>query len=366
MAKQTYPLILTVALLLSSCQSIEQLSIDYMLPAEVSFPASLKRVAVVNNMPAVPENKLIVSEEAQKKSENEMARLTNYYNGDAKLTTEALAEALAQENYFEEIVICDSALRSKDVNPRENALMQEEVQQLVQDLNVDFLIALENIQLRSIRKISYIRDWASYYGTVDVRVLPTVKIYLPNRKGPMVTVNSNDSIFWEEYGSGEATLRSRLISEEKLIEEASVFAGTIPVKHLLPFWKTANRYYFTGGSVGMRDAAVYAKEGKWDEAVQLWRQNYEAKKGKKKMHAAFNVALGYEMQDSIEAATEWVLKAQTIARQIDKVDELQAANGVTAESIPNFYLTTLYMNELQERKEGMARLNVQMNRFDEH
>ena len=51
---------------MGGCQSIEQLSIDYMLPAEVSFPAVLKRVAVVNNMPDVPDNKLIVSEEEQK------------------------------------------------------------------------------------------------------------------------------------------------------------------------------------------------------------------------------------------------------------------------------------------------------------
>ena len=100
MTKYHYCLLLMGSLLLGSCQSVEQLSIDYMLPAEVSFPATLKRVAVVNNMPNVPDNKLIITEEEQKKSENEVARLTNYYNGDAAITTESLAEALANENYF--------------------------------------------------------------------------------------------------------------------------------------------------------------------------------------------------------------------------------------------------------------------------
>ena len=202
---------------LCSCQSVEQLSIDYMLPAEVSFPATLKRVAVVNNMPNVPDNKLIITEEEQKKSENEVARLTNYYNGDAAITTESLAEALANENYFEEVVICDSALRSKDINPRESTLSRDEVLELTQNLDVDFLIALENIQMRSNRKISYMPDWGVFLGTVDVKVYPTVRIYLPNRKGPMVTINSNDSIFWEEAGNGEASVRSRLISEEDMV-----------------------------------------------------------------------------------------------------------------------------------------------------
>ena len=131
MTKYHYCLLLMGSLLLGSCQSVEQLSIDYMLPAEVSFPATLKRVAVVNNMPNVPDNKLIISEEEQKKSENEVARLTNYYNGDAAITTESLAEALANENYFEEVVICDSALRSKDINPRESTLSRDEVLELI-------------------------------------------------------------------------------------------------------------------------------------------------------------------------------------------------------------------------------------------
>ena len=364
MAKHYYYLLLSGMLFLSSCQSVEQLSIDYMLPAEVSFPPTLKRVAIVNNMPEVPDNKLIVSEEAEKKEENEIARLTNYYNGDARLTTEALAEALANENYFEEVVICDSALRSKDITPRESTLSREEASKLIQDLDVDFLIALENIQMRSTRKISYLRDWGAFYGTVDVKVYPTVKIYLPNRKGPMVTINNNDSIFWEEMGNGEASVRARLISENDLIKQASEFAGTVPVKRLLPHWKTANRYLFQGGSVNMREAAVYAKEGNWAEAVQLWKKNFEAKKGKQKMYSAYNIAMGYEMQDSIDTATEWALKAQQIAREISKVDKKEK-DEISDSTISYYILISLYVDELQERKEGLTRLKALMNRFNE-
>ena len=44
--------------------------------------------------------------------------------------------------------------------------------------------------MRSNRKISYMPDWGVFLGTVDVKVYPTVRIYLPNRKGPMVTVTA--------------------------------------------------------------------------------------------------------------------------------------------------------------------------------
>ena len=99
MAKYYHYLLLSCLLLLAGCQSVEYLAIDYMLPADVSFPPSLKRVGVVNNMPEVPENKPILAKE-KKKDDFEIARKVDYYNGNATIATETLAEALADENYF--------------------------------------------------------------------------------------------------------------------------------------------------------------------------------------------------------------------------------------------------------------------------
>lgn len=360
----------TALLLLSGCQSVEQLSIDYMLPANVSFPPTLKRVAVVNNMPNIPDNRLILSEKTSQKTKkgDEVARATNYYNGDAAIATESLAEALAEENYFEEVVICDSALRSKDIVPRESTLTQQEVIELTQSLDVDFLIALENVQMQVVRKINRIFDWGNYLlGTTDVKVYPTVKAYLPNRKGAMVTVNCQDSIFWETHGNTEDYVRNNLISDEEMLRQASEFAGTVPVKHLLPSWKSSNRYLFSGGSVNMRDGAVYAKEENWQEAVKLWQQTYRTKKGKTKMYAAYNTALGYEMQDSIETALEWAIKAQTVAREISKIDQLEKkeTKPLNEGNLSYYIFISQYVEELQKRKEGMSLLNMQMERFNE-
>ena len=362
MTKRLYYLSVFCLLLLSGCQSIEQLSIDYMLPADVSFPESLKRVAIVNNMPDIPENQLIAGQENRKKEDTEIVRKTMYFNGNALIATESLAKALADENYFNEIVICDSALRAKDITPRPSTLTKEEINLLTQSLDVDFLIALENVQIGVLYKISYAPEWHTYHGTVDAKVYPTVKVYLPNRNGPMVTVNNTDSIFWEEFASTETYVRTHLVSEKDIVKEASEFAGQLPVKHLLPYWKTANRYLFTSGSVNMRDASVYVKKKQWDKAIELWEQTYTTKKGKQKMYAAYNLAVGYEMQDSIETATDWALKAQIQAREVDGVDSRDLSQLAVGD-LPNYIFTTLYVTELQTRKEGMLRLNAQMNRF---
>ena len=167
-----FALFVTSLLALSACQTIEELSIDYMLPGEISFPASLKRVAIVNNTTALPDNKIIPSNGYPK--ENETNRRVAYHTSNASIATTSLAEAIARENYFDLVVICDSALRSKDFTMREGGLLQEEVQQLAQSLGVDFIISLENLQFKTTKVIQYLPQWSCYQGTVDTKVYPTV------------------------------------------------------------------------------------------------------------------------------------------------------------------------------------------------
>ncbi len=359
MSRTSCILLLASSLVLGSCISVEQLSIDYMLPADVSFPVSLKRVAIVNNV-SQPAGQAGTAN-VQDKETDATSRSHKTYNGNAQLTAEALAGALAEADYFDEVVICDSALNSAEQTSPQ-PLTSQTVGQLTDKLDVDFLISLENIRLDANQRIGYISDWNLYYGAIDVKVYPTVRIYLPNRKVPMATINSSDSIFWEATGTSEGEIRAQLIKETDMLDQASEFAGTVPAKHLLPYWKTANRYFFYGSSVALRDAAIYAREGHWDTAIELWQGHYHNKKGKQQMYAAYNIALGYEMQDNITQALEWALKAQAIACEIDKIDEQQKTEATHK---PHYIMTTLYVNELQERKEGMTRLNAQMERIME-
>lgn len=353
-------------LALSSCQSLEQISIDYMQPGDLSFPPQLRRVAIVNNTSTVPDNKLILDTHKPKESTPEVSRAVAYSNGDPKITTESLAEEIARQNYFEEVVICDSALRANDGMLRETTLSQKEVEKLTSDLGVDFIIALENLQFKASRTIHYLPEFGCYRGTVDAKVYPTIKVYLPGRSKPMTTLHPNDSIFWEEFGGSVAEATTRIISDTQALKEAAEFAGTIPVKQLLPYWTQKSRYLYTGGSVQMRDATIYVRENSWDKAYALWLQALESSKSeKKKMKAALNIALYFEMTDSLTKAEEWAVKAQQFAKKVDGMDKQSTETKVDLNQIPNYYLTTLYVNELKERNSQMPRLKMQMSRFND-
>lgn len=351
-------------LLFCSCETTQQISIDYMMPAEVSFPASLRKVAVVNNVSPIPDSQL-TPQENKTKSDIERSRAVFYHNGNAPTALESLAKTIADQNYFDEVIICDSALRAKDFTPRESTLSTEEVEELAMGLNADVIIALEGLQLKATRVISFLPEWNCCYGTLDTQIYPTVKVYLPGRKSPMAIIHSNDSIFWEKFESTEGAVNAQLPNDAQMINEASEYAGVIPVKRLLPYWKTASRPLFISGSVNMRDGAIYVREKQWEKAYPLWKQDYDSSKSsKKKMRAALNIALYHEMNDSLEVAGKWATEAQTLARKIDKIDTRIAAN-TEAIDIPNYYLTTLYVNELNERISGMGILNGQMSRFND-
>ena len=79
----------------ASCVSVQTLSFDQLCPAEVSLPGQVESVAVVNNMPSIPQAK------------NSVATLGSL-NGDGKQTAEAFAAALADSRYFNQVIICDS------------------------------------------------------------------------------------------------------------------------------------------------------------------------------------------------------------------------------------------------------------------
>ena len=355
--------ILLTAFLFNACQTVEQISLDYMVPAEVSFPTEVRKVAIVNNAIGTPENKLLFEKDTIKGESIEISRAIAYSNGDIQITTEALAKEVANQNYFDQVVICDSALRANDRFTRENTLSQEDVEQLTTDLNVDAIIALENVQMKATKSLYGIRGIDYYRSLVDVKVRPVVSIYLPTRKTRMVAIAYSDSIFWEEEGVTAPEALSRLIPEKQMLKEASEFAGIAPVKRFIPHWEKAERYLFISGSVNMRDAAIYVRKNSWDKAFKLWSEEFQKTKSKKrKMRSALNIALYHEMNDSISEAEVWAKKGQELAYEVDKVKEKLKLREEQF-TMPNYVFSSRYLMQLKERSEQLPKLNAQMRRF---
>jgi hypothetical protein len=321
-----YTLFLLLTLLLTACSTVQPVSFERLEAADVSFPETVRRIAVVNNVPAFT-------------PESHPGIISTWMEGDGPTATESLAEQIASTRYFESVLIADTALNRRQATGLEETLLPRTlVDTLTTALRADLLVSLDRVILHARPAVLFDDDLLLPLDGLEVLITPVVRVYLPGREAPMFTIAPSDSISW--YAASHPT-------DSLVVAEASQYAGGIPIHHLLPHWQEIERHYYDGGQVNFRDAGVFVRENEWDQAAALWQQTYDRRKGRTARMAAFNLALYHEMRDEIPAAQEWIGRA------------LQGAKEGSAEQ----QQAVLYQLQLAHRAKEIGKLNAQMERF---
>ena len=321
---------IAVVTFLSSCGSVELLRFEQLKPAEISFPDELKNVAIVNNMPKEEHGKLAYLRNTAKE-----------FEGDGASFMQGLADVLAEGNYFNKVVVCDSLLYvlEEDDAPQYHVLKAPQVRQLLGDLDSDMIISVDRLYVRT----GIGQVWDNYYGmpfdAVNASYAALVHLYVPTRDKAFMQVTDRDTLQFEL----DLTLSDAIIAKE-----TSEYAGMRIANKLVPYWSEVQRIYYDGGLAEFRDAGVALRENDLEEAGRLWSKLYEKKKGKNKMHAAFNMALYCEMTDQMDKAVEWLDKAKALVGETNVGDK----NTIT-----------FYQAALQNRIQELNKLKMQMSRF---
>ena len=323
-------LVLVVCLSLCACSTIDSFSIDTLRPSDVSFAPDVKRVAVLDNTVVLPEQ--------SESKDDKRAPLAI----EGRLVSEKLAGQVANANYFEQVIVCDSLLR-KGKAVMQGLLTPQEVEELAQDLQVDMLLAIDEASVHTgtaLLQTEYSEGerLQCVYGALSL----DIHLYLPGRERPFQHFVDRDTIYWEADG----------LTVEQVKEDAVEYISRLPVRHIVPQWKAVERTYYRGGTVNMRDAAVAVKEGDWDLACESWKADYDGRKGKSKMRAAFNLALCYEMKGDIRQALVYVREAKDLAvRHFGK------------DTSVDWIMIKAYEEELQRQDMARQKLDLQMRRF---
>lgn len=314
-----------MSLLLSSCVSYSYVTFDRLEAGDINYPESVKKVGVVNNMPCF-----------------DIAGLDGSFlpplEGDGEIAADTLAHLLAASDYFEQVVICDSPLQGANASfLGPYALSPVQADSLLEVMGVDVLFSIDRVKV----DLSVLSSgWNGYrYGGVKAVVTPVMFAYIPGRETPWFAVSCKDSIAFN---------RNETMALDKFRKDASAYSAYMLTDHLLPSWKMVERIYYASGCVEMRDANVYVMEGNWEEAYHLWKAVYDEKKGKKKMMAAFNLAVYHEAHDDTERAVGYLEEALALMKP-----------GSHDEGMMRFYLTQL-KNRIEKRK----KLDMQMRRFE--
>ena len=321
--KTKITVLLLVLCLFSACTTLQTVSFERLQAADVSYPDQVRTVGVINYAP---------------QDEQERDSILGLWNGDGMVTVESLAREIAATDYFNQVVVCDSALRPVGMG-NEEILPMSQADSLIQALGVDMLFAVEQVRIELKEGSLFHTELMMDVPAVDGVITPLVRAYVSGRSAPLFSISKTDTICW--VVSPELTFG-------QIMQEASDFAATLPVSYLLPHWKEMNRYYFDGGNMEMRDAGVYIREQNWEGAAALWQKLHDGRKGKVKMRAAYNLALNYELQGDYERAKEY----------------LDTALSLASEGSWEHQLIEYYRLQLDEQARENRMLQIQMKRFE--
>ncbi len=321
------------------------MSIEAYNPAEITFPDPVKTVLIVNN--AVPQP----PESGYEYSFKGVAQDTCKASADSALfaACRSLGKAIAEKDYFEDVLLYHDPVRTDDVYYSDKRLTQAQVRSLCRENEADAIISLDLLLFHMKKDVVLLGDGYAL-GNIDVVMKGVVRTYLPDRENPLATVLVNDSIFWAETGDLH-TLQNRLLpTPEEALIGGGEYIGEKILPNFVPHWRTDVRWYFNGASTIWKEASAFAAGDKWDRAFERWNTIHQRSRGwKDKAKTASNIALYYEVQEKLQEAYEWSQQSYELFLKHQGEEDAQTKRQKA------------YMDALQSRLLADAKLEHQLS-----
>jgi hypothetical protein len=122
----------------------------------------------------------------------------------------------------------------------------------------------------------------------------------------------SDTLVWDKNTSDIEQTLSELPSLEEATQLAAVEIGKSYARRLSPFWITVQRFFFIPSNKDLQQAADYAENADWSEAMKIWEQYAGNSNRKTAAQSAFNMALACEINGNYELAMEWLQYAEKL------------------------------------------------------
>lgn len=340
------PIYLTVLLLLllsASCTVYREYNIEVYKPGEINVPAGFENAALVYRNFKYPGDTL---QNFYRKGAH-LVKANTTQNLDSLLVNACLNELafhLKNQNVFSEVLIFPYPTFERHTEDRLTDLPAEVTSQLLTDSDADVLISLE----------SYSTFFSTYPETDrapltnEVVTVAVWGVYMPETNLQVMRKTMIDTIYWNGFDA-EGNLQTGYSPPPRAeaLDIASVMAGESFAANFFASWQTVKRMYSIPPLPDFSDAAFYLTEGKWDEAIFLYKKYAHERNGKMAINARYNLALAYEMKDELETALQWLTSAQELARSYRSRNDQQ--------------MIRLYQKELGERQNDLSALEKSKN-----
>ena len=332
-----------ILLSLFSCNTVREISIEVLVPAEVTIPPDVQSVSFVNRsyMPWLARD----SRDTLKRPPEDLLIIDTIVNNKFFL---GLFDALNSSPLFNLDEFSVLQFRRSDPTRFPDPLSEQQILILTDTIHTDAIICLEGYRVTdSITAWTdldnlYLDDYDYYLnngvvffveGTIQWRIYDILNATILDE------LISTDTIEWNAFGY---TLEEALYELPEVIDsyrEYSYQRGYDLGMRISPFWSQVRRFYFISGNRNFRKAAQYAYNGKWEEAATFWKEEADSDDPKSAAKAAFNLAFYSERKDLLIPAIDWAKKSYEII---------------------NEKYTKTYINILEQRKLNKLKLEQQI------
>ena len=331
-----YISIIFLALSLCTCSSYKSINIDILRPAAYTFPKGTQSIVLLNN---ADEQSTMVGHYSYKQDmttayESKRKKISDDYVNVDSTTTMALYN---MSNKLNEINIFPPIKVGRFENtPKIN---NNNIIKYFDQYKTDAIIVLEDVSsLDEFTKLYY-----SYFNVVEEELKVTSatrwKIYNKDKNISYYTYEQLDTIYWTAQN----------INREVCIQEAIWENAAKASNHIIPYWITVNRVFFTGSGFIYNDIEKKVSKNQWEDAAKYWMQIYngENKNTITKGRMAYNMALFFELKNNIPSAIEWINTASNIFKENndkakDEISICNTYNGI-------LYKRTKMQKQLEEQ-----------------
>lgn len=325
-----------VVLFLTRCAGIKYLTVETHEPAKVTLPSSVLSVVVVNNAVQQPDN---VGHNILKIGHTVPDRTTASSDSIDLYFTEALAQFMDEEDYFQKVLYHTKPLRNDHDFFLDIILDPDTTLQIIKDAGVNAVISLDRLQIQTDLR-EHFRQQGYMYGDMKGKIEATVRVYLPTLDGKIPVVKYTDSLHWEGFDIRDemAYADALLPSREEAMKILAVGAAEKLTRVFIPHWERQERWYYLLPDAGMREGEAYISSCEWSKAIEKWESFYNASsKLRDKAKAATNIAFAYEMEDELGKALEWATTAYNLFMRSTPSESLDRRRAL------------LYKNEMRRR-----------------
>lgn len=339
-------IVLLLLPLMGSCAGIRYMTIETREPAQVTLPAGVRKVLIVSNVAQQPND---IGHNIKRIGKDKFDKTTASSDSVAIYYTEALAQFLGEEEYFDDVLYSDRQLRRDNNFWLEQPLQPEVMIEMKNESGVDAIISLDKLVMQT-NRTDHFHQEGYIYGDISGKIQSVIRVYLPTMDGQIPAVQFNDSLKWEGYDISDGRAYAELIlpTQEDAMKELAVYAAERMTKVFSAHWEFQDRWLYTSVKSKMREADLYAKNHQWEEAIPIWESVFNRERNKNnRAKTAHNIAVGYEMLDDMEQAVKWANTAFDLMME-----------STTSSSL-DFRRSTIYKSEILRRADASNKLDMQ-------